>query len=291
MHPPEISKYKDLIEMAYQEDMGTTGDLTSNCTIFDTDKITETNIVFREDGILCGLPVIQQVLKHYDPSIELNAVMQDGQCVKAHQKVATIKGNARTILSAERVVLNFLQRLSAVATTTKEYVLQADGFKAKICDTRKTTPGWRELEKYAVRCGGGTNHRYGLFDAVLIKDNHLASFDSDLESSLNKAVDIIQKGSVKPEFIQVEVDNLDQLHIVLNVEAVDMVLLDNMSWQDLEKAVAIRDAKCVNRTVLLEASGGITLETIHSVAATGVDRISVGALTHSVANLDIGLDI
>ena len=206
--------------------------------------------------------------------------------------MGVVSGSVRSLLAAERVMLNFLQRLSGIATMTACYAEAVRGTKAKICDTRKTTPGWRELEKYAVRCGGGFNHRHGLYDAVLIKDNHLAAWGMErLLENLQQVVEKVQRMRKKVDFIEVEVDNLEELRVVLSVTDVNMILLDNMTTEQIRSAVCLRDELCRDREILLEASGNITLDTIRAVAETGVDRISVGALTHSVRSLDIGFDL
>lgn len=290
MRPPEREHYQRLIELARQEDLGD-GDITSEVTV-RADQRGCGPLVFREKGVLCGMPVVTEVLRHYDEQLVLKDVQSDGTFISAGTMAAVIEGPLRSLLSAERVLLNFLQRLSGIATQTAQFVEAVRGTRAKIYDTRKTTPGWRELEKYAVRCGGGCNHRQGLYDAVLIKDNHLAGLaPGSLKERLETVVAHIQERSACPDFVEVEADTLDQLAEALQVEGVTIVLLDNMPTAALSEAVALRDAICTEREVVLEASGGITLDTVRAVAETGVDRISVGALTHSVRSLDIGLDI
>jgi nicotinate-nucleotide pyrophosphorylase (carboxylating) len=209
---------------------------------------------------------------------------QNGDAVESGRELAAVRGSLRSILATERIALNFLQRLSGIATLTRKYVDAVAGFRAKILDTRKTTPGWRLLEKYAVRCGGGTNHRMGLYDGILIKDNHLAGLGGDLRKAVKTAREF--PGN-QGQPVEVEVDSIEQLEIALAAGA-DIVLLDNMSLDQLRAAVARRNAVAPN--VLLEASGGVTLATVRNIAATGVDRISVGALTHSAPALDIALD-
>ena len=290
MQPPNLESYLQLIDLARKEDLGD-GDITSRATI-PADQQGLGSLIFRQPGILCGIPVIEQVLHRYDEGLSLRNDLNDGRDVNADTTVAEVIGPMRSLLAAERVMLNFLQRLSAVATLTGQYVKAVEGTGAKIYDTRKTTPGWRELEKYAVRCGGGCNHRHGLYDAVLIKDNHLAALgECDLCTALTAAVRKIRLSDCQPDFIQVEVDTLDQLRIVLKVEQIDIILLDNMTPVQLCEAVAIRNEISAPAGVQLEASGGITLENIRAIAETGIERISVGALTHSVGNLDISLDI
>jgi len=287
---PQKTDYQVLIELARREDLGG-GDVTSNATIPARRQGTG-HIVFRQPGILCGMPVAQEVLRQYDEHLELHQICQDGEHIKTNTTVAKIKGPLRSLLAAERVLLNFLQRLSGIATLTSRYVEQTKGTHAQILDTRKTTPGWRKLEKYAVRGGGGANHRQGLYDAILIKDNHLHALGAgDLKEKLRQTVETIFKRYKELKFIEVEVDDLQQLQIVLDVNGVDIILLDNMNTEQLRQAVALRDQMQPQKNVLLEASGNITLEKVNEIARTGVDRISVGALTHSAIGLDIGLDL
>jgi nicotinate-nucleotide pyrophosphorylase (carboxylating) len=290
MEAPKLENYQTLIELAKQEDLGS-GDVTSEVTI-GADQAGCGKLVFREDGVLCGMPVVGEVLRHYNEQLALHDALSDGTDIQAGTVIGIIQGPLRPLLAAERVVLNFLQHLSGIATQTARYVEAVKVTHARIYDTRKTTPGWRELEKYAVRCGGGCNHRQGLYDAVLIKDNHLANLgQGNLKERLEKAIAQIQQHPRQPDFVQVEVDTREQLEEVLQVRGVDMVLLDNMLPAKLSEAVLLRDRICTGRDVELEASGRITLETVREVAQTGVDRISIGALTHSVKSLDIGLDV
>ena len=287
---PKKTDYQTLIELARREDLGG-GDVTSNATIPARQQGTG-HIVFRQEGILCGMPVVLEVLRQYDEHLQFRQKFQDGEHIKANTVIAEINGPLRSLLAAERVLLNFLQRLSGIATVTARYVEQTVGTPAQILDTRKTTPGWRELEKYAVRCGGGANHRQGLYDAILIKDNHLHALGSgELKEKLSQAVEKIFKHYKELKFIEVEVDDLQQLQTVLGVKGVDIVLLDNMNTDQLRQAVAHRDRMHPSKKVLLEASGNVNLEKVNEIARTGVDRISVGALTHSATGLDIGLDL
>ena len=219
-----------------------------------------------------------------DPALGFAVQVNDGSCLERGKTIATVSGSLRSILAAERTALNFLQHLSGIASLTRKFVEAAAGFRAKILDTRKTTPGWRLLEKYAVRMGGGVNHRMGLFDAILIKDNHLAGLKADLRKAVEMARAYPGNSGLPAE---VEVDSLGQLEDALAVRA-EIVLLDNMNLDELRAAVARRDA--VAPSVLLEASGGVNLFTVRDIASTGVDRISVGALTHSAPALDIALD-
>ncbi len=290
MQVPKLESYLSLIEMAKREDLGA-GDVTSEATI-EADRQGRGAIVFLEKGILCGMSVVEGVLRCYDKKLVLEESLDDGESVAGGTVVGVAVGGMRSILAAERVALNFLGRLSGIATSTAEYVVAVKGTGVKICDTRKTTPGWRELEKYAVRCGGGVNHRYGLYDAVLIKDNHLAALGKcDLRRAVAEAVKKIGEGQREAAFIEVEVDSLEQLRLVLQVEGVDMVLLDNMTERQLREAVAIRDEMGLGGKVLLEASGGVTMSNVRQIGRTGVDRISVGALTHTVRSLNVGLDL
>lgn len=296
-----------LIRMALAEDLGTAGDRTSFATIPEL-AVGCAAFVARAEGIVAGLPIAARVceavggdltfspalLEFLDrlsvPRPELRGTLtfspavSDGTRTARGTVLATVSGPLRAILAAERTALNFLQRLSGVASLTRKYVEAASGFRAQVLDTRKTTPGWRLLEKYAVRAGGGTNHRIGLFDGILIKDNHLAGIGGDIARAVEAARAYPGNAGLP---VEVEVDTLGQLEVALAVKA-DIVLLDNMALDQLRAAVERRDA--VSSDTLLEASGGVNLSTISDIAATGVDRISVGALTHSAPALDIGLD-
>ncbi len=287
---PDRLCYVNLIEMARAEDLGT-GDVTSEITI-PAEQRGKAAIVFREAGVLCGMNVVRETLRRYDAQLQFEAMRKDGERLEAGEIAGRIGGPLRGILAAERVLLNFLQRLGGIATITAAYVEQARGTRAKICDTRKTTPGWRELEKYAVRCGGGVNHRKGLYDAVLIKDNHLAALGAgNFREGLAAALARIRERTVKPEFVEVEADTLEQFEVALELGGIDMILLDNMTCEQMREAVKRRDRSARGRGILLEASGGVTLESVKTIALTGVDRISAGALTHSARSLDIGLDL
>ena len=233
--------------------------------------------------------IAREALKRYDPRLKLKILKRDGQLAKVADRLGVIEGPVRSMLTAERVVLNFLQRLCGIATMTYKYVHAVRGTKAKIYDTRKTIPGWRELEKYAVRCGKGYNHRSSLSEAVMFKDNHIVQLSKNLTPKLKKLVEEAKKiESVK--FICVEVDHVDdQLNYVLKVPGVDVVLLDNMGQWQYKHAVEMRNKMCGSKP-LLEASGGITLNNVRQIALCGVDRISIGAITHSAVSVDIGLD-
>jgi nicotinate-nucleotide pyrophosphorylase (carboxylating) len=279
----EIATAQRLIELALVEDLGPTGDRTSLATIPAT-AVAAAAFVARSAGVVAGLPVAAMVCRAVDPTLVFAELVADGTAVERGTRIATVAGPLRSILAAERTALNFLQRLSGVATLTRKFVDAAAGSRAKILDTRKTTPGWRRLEKYAVRSGGGTNHRMGLNDGILIKDNHLAGLGGDLRKAVEAARGFPGNAGLP---VEVEVDTLEQLEVALAVRA-DIVLLDNMTTDQQRAAVARRDA--VAPGVLLEASGGVALATVRDIAATGVDRISVGALTHSAPALDIALD-
>ncbi len=285
----KIAKVLPIIKMAIEEDLGQ-GDLTSEL-FFKDNTITKANVISREEIIVCGMPIVREILKCYDKKLKLKVHVGDGRVAHVGCKIATIEGPLCSMLSAERVMLNFLQKLSGIATTTDKYVQAVKGTKAKIYDTRKTTPGWRILEKYAVRCGGGYNHRLGLYDGILIKDNHLAQLGRNFQPKLKKIVGEARK--VKGvKFIAVEVDHVDdQLNYVLEIRGVDIVLLDNMGQWQLKHAVDMRNAMCGRKKKpLLEASGNITLQSVSAIAQCGIDRIAVGAITHSANAVDIGLD-
>lgn len=292
-----------LIELALVEDVGSC-DLTTaidgtTCALFSRPVAAQAAFVARQSGIICGLQICQLAIEHFAPKLELKINVVDSQSVISGQTVALVSGEARDILVMERTCLNFLCHLSAISTLTHAFVERVAGTQAKILDTRKTMPGWRRVEKYAVKCGGGLNHRMGLYDAIMIKDNHLAMHArvvQDHELSITEAIrlarDWIEKNAPSlprgdQTVLQIEVDNLEQLEIAL-ASAPDIVLLDNMTPEQLTKAVEIRNQ--TSPGVLLEASGGINLETARTIAETGIERISVGALTHSAGNFDIGLD-
>ena len=284
-----MAEVQPLIKIAIEEDLGQ-GDLTSEL-FAARNAFTHANIISREEIIVCGMPVVREILKSYDDGLRLKVHIDDGRSAHIGCKIAAIEGPFCTMLTAERVVLNFLQRLSGIATTTNKFVRAVYGTKAKIYDTRKTTPGWRLLEKYAVRCGGGHNHRLGLYDGVLIKDNHLAQLGRNFYSKLKRIVEDAKK--IKgAKFIAVEVDHVDdQLNYVLKIPGIDIVLLDNMGQWQLNHAVEMRNKMCgKGRKPLLEASGNITLNNVSAIAQCGIDRIAVGAITHSAVAVDIGLD-
>jgi nicotinate-nucleotide pyrophosphorylase (carboxylating) len=294
-HPPSLedfvsaSNLTDLIRRAREEDLGPDRvDVTS--TLFVPEgQPGEARIVARQPGRLAGAALLSSVMDAYGADVTAEVHIQDGQAIEPGQAVATLAGPLRDILTAERVALNLMTHLSGVASLTARYVDQVTGTRAKVYDTRKTLPGLRGLQKYAVACGGGATHRMGLYDAVLLKDNHLAHVDThDLAKSVTDAVKRCQSSYPALKFVMIEVDTLAQLEKVLP-SGVDLILLDNMTNNQLTEAVGLRDR--LTPKVELEASGGVTLETIRAIAQTGVDRISVGALTHSAPALDLGLDI
>jgi nicotinate-nucleotide pyrophosphorylase (carboxylating) len=271
--------YEPSVRQALEEDLGRAGDITTDATV-PPDATTTARLVSRTDGVIAGLNVAASSFRMLDGGTRVDFSRRDGEKVAAGDLLATIQGMARTVLTGERVALNFLGRLSGIATATSRFVAAVEGYPARITCTRKTTPGLRALEKYAVRVGGGSNHRFGLDDAVLIKDNHLV-----LAGSLTEAVNRAKSYVGHMVKIQVEVDTLEQLEEALSCP-VDAVLLDNMSPSTLRLAVE----KVAGR-MITEASGGITLETAKTIAATGVDLLSIGWLTHSAPTLDVALDI
>jgi nicotinate-nucleotide pyrophosphorylase (carboxylating) len=281
----EADACRVLVALALAEDLGTEGDLTSQAVI-PADRQGKAALAARTPGVLAGLPAVEMVLEGVDPGLRLEQRKRDGDHLAARDVIGVITGPMRALLAAERTALNFLQRLSGVATLTRRYVDAVAGLRCRILDTRKTTPGWRRLEKYAVRMGGGTNHRTGLYDGVLIKDNHLAALGPS-PAAVAEAVRLARARYGTRVPLEVEVDTAEQLEAAL-AAGPDAVLLDNMGPDRLREAVRRRDA--VAPRVLLEASGGVTLDTVRAVAEAGVDRVSVGALTHSAAALDIGLD-
>ena len=284
-----IKEARQLIKMAIEEDLGS-GDITSEL-LFKDDVIAENNIISREEIVVCGMEIAREILAAFDKRLKLKVSVKDGEVAHVGRKIATIKGPLRPMLSAERVMLNFLQRLSGIATTTRKFVRAVEGTKAKIYDTRKTMPGWRTLEKYAVRCGGGYNHRLGLYDAVLIKDNHLAQLGRNFYPKLKKIIERAKK--IKgAKFVAVEVDHVDdQLNYVLKIPGIDIVLLDNMGQWQLKHAVDMRNKMCrKGKKPLLEASGNISLSNVSAIAQSGIDRIAIGEITHSARAVDIAVD-
>lgn len=268
--------------MALEEDIGE-GDVTSRYFVPE-DRMARAFVTVRKEGVISGVELAERVFLEVDPNLEVQVLVEDGSNVVPGAMLMKVEGKARSILTAERTVLNFLQRLSGVATLTSRYVSLVKHTRAKILDTRKTTPGYRALEKKAVLDGGGVNHRMGLYERAMVKDNHLVA-----EGGIAVLQEAIRKlKREKPEVeVELEADRLEQVAAFLELEGVDYILLDNMDLEKLREAVGMRDER---HQVRLEASGGVNLETVADIAETGVDFISVGALTHSAPALDIGLD-
>jgi nicotinate-nucleotide pyrophosphorylase (carboxylating) len=267
-----------IVRMALAEDLGRAGDITSAACVPAEARLTLA-FVARKPGVLAGLACARLAIAALDPDARIDIVRRDGEALAAGDAIAVVEGGARALLAAERTALNLMGRLSGIATLTAAYVARVAGTKARIIDTRKTTPGLRALEKHAVRCGGGANHRFGLDDAILIKDNHVAAC-----GGVAAALRRVRAHAGHMVRIEVEVDSLAQLREALE-HGPDVIMLDNFTLSDLREAVAIAQGR-----VALEASGGVSLETVAEIARTGIDLISVGALTHSAPTLDIGLD-
>ena len=276
--PPHRLLVEPIVRHALEEDLGRAGDVTSELTVPAERQITA-KLVARKPGTVAGLIAAQCAFDLIDPSLSIRIESPDGSKADTGAPLASIEGSARSILTAERVALNFVGHLSGVATAARALVDAVAGTKARIVETRKTTPGLRLLEKYAVRCGGGFNHRFGLDDAVLIKDNHIVA-----AGGIAPAIERVRAGLGHMAKIELEVDSLAQLEEALALN-VDTILLDNMSPDDLKRAVATTKGRAV-----LEASGNVTLATVRAIAESGVDYISSGAITHSAPNLDVGLD-
>jgi nicotinate-nucleotide pyrophosphorylase (carboxylating) len=276
--PPSKADVSTIISLALAEDLGEAGDITTQATI-PAHSLVAASIVARAEGVVAGLEIAVHVFDRVGADVAVDLAAQDGTQVAAGTTLARVTGSTRTVLTAERTCLNILGHLSGIATATAEMVRSVEHTGARIVDTRKTTPGLRALEKYAVRAGGGDNHRIGLYDAVLIKDNHLAAA-GDIAVAVKQARATVAPGVV----VQVEVDTLDQIELVVAAGA-EAVLLDNMTTDELRAAVGI-----VGRRCMTEASGGVTPETVAAIAETGVDRISVGWITHSAPRLDVALD-
>jgi nicotinate-nucleotide pyrophosphorylase (carboxylating) len=270
----------EAVQRTLDEDLGRAGDITSIATIPETTP-ARAMMIARQAGVIAGLPLAVATFQKLSPDIKIQANVHDGAKVAAGLQVLTISGPARAVLAGERTALNFVGRMSGIATLTADYVRHTAGTKMRICCTRKTTPGLRALEKYAVRCGGGFNHRFGLDDAILIKDNHIA-----VSGGITPVLKRARAHAGHLVKIEIEVDTLAQLREVLDAGLADVVLLDNMDIATLGEAV-----KLANKRVVLEASGGVTQGSIAQIAATGVDYASCGALTHSAPNFDVALDI
>lgn len=270
----------NLVELAFAEDIGD-GDHTTLCSIPATEQ-GKSKLLVKEEGILAGIEIAKSVFNKLDPELKVEVYINDGSHVIPGDEAFVVEGKVQSILQAERLVLNIMQRMSGIATITNKYVKLLEGTKAKVLDTRKTTPGMRMLEKQAVKIGGGENHRIGLFDMILLKDNHV-DFAGGIENAITRAQQYL-KDKNKNLKIEVEVRNIDELNEALRVGGVDRIMLDNFTIEKTREAVDI-----VNGRVELESSGGITFDTIRDYALTGVDYISVGALTHSVKSLDMSL--
>ncbi|MFQ5489347.1 MAG: carboxylating nicotinate-nucleotide diphosphorylase, partial [Phycisphaerae bacterium] len=280
-----------LAEMARAEDLGRRGDITSPL-MEGPRKAGAFRLVARQPGVLAGRPLGAQIVDVFDSAVAVHwdDSVADGCPFEPGQVLAWLEGPKGSILSLERVFLNFMQRLCGVATATRLYVDAVAGTGARIFDTRKTIPAWRLLDKYAVRCGGGCNHRMGLHDAVLIKDNHLAGVaPADLAGAVFAMLNRAASLEPAPALVEVEADTLEQVEQLCKVVGIDVLLLDNFSLDDLRRAVAMRDKLGLKGKVALEASGGVTLEAVRGIAETGVDRISVGAITHSAPAVDLAL--
>ncbi|HET9426210.1 MAG TPA: carboxylating nicotinate-nucleotide diphosphorylase [Gemmatimonadaceae bacterium] len=276
--PLDQSHLERIVSAALTED-GAHNDLTTIATIL-SDRRSRAMLVAKEAGVIAGIPLALEAFRQLDSKVSIRVDVEDGTPVASGTPILFCTGHARALLSAERVALNFMQRLSGIATTTSKFVEAIRGTKARILDTRKTTPGWRQLEKYAVRAGGGTNHRHDLSSAVLIKDNHLSALENDIGLAVKRARDLVPEG-IK---VEVECDTLDQVRAAIEAKA-DIILLDNMPAPKMREAVELIAGRAI-----VEASGGVSLTTVRAIAETGVDWISVGALTHSARAMDLGLD-
>jgi nicotinate-nucleotide pyrophosphorylase (carboxylating) len=293
---PAFDEVKELILLAKREDVRD-DDVTSRLMV-PADAVGVGTLIQKSVGVACGLPMVEMICGAYDERARVEMIpgfhmeLIEGRFSDASSTpLLRLRGPMRSLLSAERVILNFLQHLSGVATQTHRFARRVEGTGAKIYDTRKTMPGFRALDKYAVRAGGGFNHRIGLYDGLLIKDNHLAAVPlRELAAFLSRVVSQSRSESAT-RLVEVEVDNLDQLREVLKVDGIDVILLDNMDCPRMTEAVQLRNASGGKGKVELEASGGVTLETVRQIALTGVERIAVGAITHSAPALDIGLDV
>jgi len=278
MNGIELEAVKSIIEYAFKEDIGC-GDVTTN-SIIPGEMIADASMIAKTGGIIAGLGVAEYVFRLLDPQIEWKPVVNDGDRVEKNDIIVRLKGSYRALLTGERTALNFLQRMSGIATMTSNYVNALRGTGTEILDTRKTVPGLRLLDKYSVKAGGGTNHRIGLYDMVLIKDNHIK-----VAGGIGKAVDHVRKDLKSGIKIEVETSTLEEVKEALD-KGVDMIMLDNMTTPTMAEAV-----KIINGRAIIEASGNMTLERVKEVAGTGVNYISVGALTHSVTAMDISMNI
>ncbi len=290
----DFEKIKEIVQLAIKEDIGT-GDITSKIFIPEGSE-SEGVLIAKETGIIAGLPVAEYVLSQIDKDLLLTVNIEDGSRVEKGSVIASVKGLTLSLLSAERLVLNFLQRLSGIATATNKFAEKVRGYKTQILDTRKTTPGWRYLEKYAVKTGGGANHRMGLYDQILIKDNHLQIMEPEKENGdISSLVKKAREQIADEVLIEVEVEDLCQIKDVMDA-GVDIILFDNMVPSKVNEAVEMvkefeNSQGGSGRATLTEASGNITIENVEEYAKAGVDRISVGMITHSARALDISFDI
>jgi len=299
MRQPQAEQVQDLLrsvdhlaDLAMAEDLGGRGDISTQCA----GLAGSTRAVIRADepGVFAGTLLLRRLLEKLAPKVKIEGepAAADGQPFEKGDHLLNLTGPVQQMLAAERTLLNFLQRLCGIATLTRKFVDAIAGTQAKIYDTRKTTPGWRILEKYAVRCGGGYNHRTGLFDAIILKDNHLAHVDrSRLPEYLRQTIERARALEPPAAFVEVEVEDLETLQAVLSVQGINIVMLDNFTPDQLREAVSLRDAMGLKGKVELEASGGITLENVRQIASTGVERISVGAITHSAPALHLSLEM
>ncbi len=278
LFPLSSSELTAVVRAALEED-GAFNDVTTLATVL-SDRRSRAILVAREAGVIAGVPLAVEAFAQLDPKVQVRVEAEDGTAVAAGTPVLFISGGARAVLSAERVALNYMQHLSGIATVTRHYVDAVKGTRAKVLDTRKTLPGWRRLEKYAVRAGGGVNHRMDLASAVLIKDNHLAAVDGDVAFAVRRAREVAPPGAS----VEVECDRIEQVQAALDAGA-DIILLDNMPPDVLRECVALAGGRAT-----LEASGGVRLDTVRAIAETGVDWVSVWALTHSARAMDLALD-
>lgn len=270
----------DLIKLAFAEDIGD-GDHTTLCCIPAT-ATGRSQLIIKEDGVLAGVEMAKRIFHHFDPELQVQTYLEDGTEVRKGDIAFTVKGRVQSLLQTERLVLNVMQRMSGIATTTRKYVKALEGTNTRVLDTRKTTPGMRMIEKEAVKIGGGVNHRIGLFDMILLKDNHV-DFAGGIEQAITRAQNYLKEKG-KDLKIEIEVRNFDELEQALKVGGIDRIMLDNFNTDDTREAV-----KRIGGKYETESSGGITFDTLREYAACGVDYISVGALTHSVKSLDMSL--
>ncbi len=283
---PEEKEIEQLIDMAITEDVGC-GDVTTDSLVPEWLE-ARAEFVVKEPGVVAGLPVAERVYKKLNGKVTFEHEVEDGARLLPGRVIATVSGPTRDILSGERIALNFLQRLSGIATLTAQYVERIKAHKAKIYDTRKTVPGWRTLEKYAVKMGGGMNHRMGLYDQVLIKDNHLKILEEG--QALTKAVREARQKAPQWMLIEVETGSLEEVEEAVAARP-DIIMLDNMSVEDISRSIEIIRSRGTEESAIVEVSGGVTLENVAEIAGTGPDWISVGALTHSASGLDIALEV